>query len=63
MIERSSSNVVDRLRLLVLRTDARQRLLAQRLDRVSDEYRIARSAYEDAVTDYIAALEERVAEE
>ncbi|RIX41514.1 MAG: hypothetical protein D3M94_19835 [Rhodocyclales bacterium GT-UBC] len=60
MSERQSSKSADRLRMQVARTDARQRMLGQRLERAFDEYRLARSEYEDAVTDYIAALEERV---
>jgi hypothetical protein len=57
---RKTSTPLDRLRLQMQRTDARQRMLGQRLDRAFDEYRMARSEYEDAVIDYIAALEERV---
>jgi hypothetical protein len=60
MAERQVSKTIDRLRLQVLRTDARQRLASSRLDRAIDEQQMARSAYEDAVTAYIAALEEMV---
>lgn len=60
MAKREVSKTIDRLRLQVLRTDARQRTASSRLDRAIDEQQMARSAYEDAVTDYIAALEEMV---
>lgn len=63
MAERQSSKTVDRLRAQMQRTDARQRMLGQRLDRAFDEYRMARSEFEDAVIDYIAAIEERVGTE
>lgn len=60
MAERHTPKAIERLRLQVLRTDARQRSAATRLDRSLDEYQMARSAYEDAVISYIAALEEVV---
>lgn len=63
MAERQSSKTVGRLRAQMQRTDARQRMLGQRLDRAFDEYRMARSEFEDAVIDYIAAIEEMVGTE
>ena len=60
MAELHTSKAIERLRLQVLRTDARQRSAATRLDRALDECQMARSAYEDAVVAYIAALEEVV---
>lgn len=60
MAERHNPKAIERLRLQVLRTDARQRSAATRLDRALDENQAARSAYEDAVIAYIAALEEVV---
>lgn len=63
MAERRATKTIERLRLQMLRADARQRSAASRLDRALDEYQVAKSAHEDAVIDYIAALEERVGPE
>lgn len=57
MVKRQSSTI-ERLRIQVQRTDARQRLLGQRLNRAFDDHQAARTEYEDAVVEYIAVLEE-----